>query len=79
MSSPSRPQSIKSNHLRKACAYCSADQVSAPSIRVTCFENLHIINIIALNPCLVSGSAGIKSNVSVKKGTGGDFINCKDL
>ena len=78
VSSSSRPQLIKFNRLRKTCAYCSADQVSAPSIRVTRFKNLHVTDIIALKPCFVSGSTSTKSSVSVKKSTGGDSIGCRD-
>ena len=73
-----KSQSIRSNRLRKFCAHYFADKVSASSIRVPCFENLYVTDIIVLNPCLVSGSASTKSIVSIKKGTGGDSIGYKD-
>lgn len=47
-------------------------------IRVTCFENLHVTDIIVLNPYLVSESVNTKSGVGVKKGTGEDSIDCKN-
>lgn len=52
--------------------------MSAPSIKITCFENLHVIDIIDVNPYLVSGSERTKSSASIKKGTSRDFIDCKD-
>lgn len=79
ISSPGKPQLIKSNRLRKAYAHYFADQVFAPTIKMTHFENLHITDMITLNPCLVSGSAHTKSSNSVKKSIGRKFIGCKDL
>lgn len=73
-----RPQSIRSNCLRKAYVYYSADQVSAPLIRMTCFKNLYITNMIVLNPCLVSRSASTKSHISIKKNNDRDFIGYRD-
>ena len=78
ISSPRRAQSIMSKRLRNACAYCSADQVSIPSIRVMRFENLQVTDISALNPSALTGRARIKSRVKVEKGTGGDLMGCGD-
>lgn len=78
ISFPDRPQLIRSNHLKKAYAYCSADKVSGPSIKVTRFKNLYVTDMIVLNPYLISGSVSTKSSVSIKKGTGGDSISCRD-
>lgn len=74
INSPRRPQSIELNLLKKAYAYYSADQVSIPSTKVTCFKNLYVTNIIALHLSFDGGSASIKSRVSVKKGTEGESI-----
>lgn len=41
-------------------------------------ENLHVTNINALNPSIESGSAKIKSSISIKKRTGGNSIDDKD-
>lgn len=68
------PQSIRSNLLRKACAHCSTDQVSWPSKEVTCFENLHITDIIALNLSFNRESVNTESKNSIKKGLEGEFI-----
>lgn len=75
ISFPGRPQSIKSKRLKIACAHYSANQVSAPLIRVTHFENLHITDMIVLKPCFISERASTKSSVRVKKGAGGDSIS----
>lgn len=69
-----RPQSIKSNLLRKACAHCSADHVYAALIKVTRFKNLQVTHIIALYFSFDRGNARTKSRVSVKNGTGDDSI-----
>lgn len=41
---------------------------------MTCFENLHITDIIALNSFFDHKSANIKSKVCIKNGTEGNFI-----
>lgn len=74
-----RLQSIKSNHLKKACTHCFVDQIFTLSIKMTRFKNLQVTNIITLNSHLVSGSVSTKSNVYVKKSTSRDFIGCRDL
>lgn len=79
MSSFGRSQSIKFKRLRNACTHCSVDQVSASLIKVTCFKNLYVTDMIVLKPYFVSGKASIKSSVSVKKSISGDLIGCKDL
>lgn len=68
-------QSIKSKRFSKICAHFSTDQVSAPSIKMTCFENLYISNLIALNSSLVSGNVSTKSRMKVKKGIGDNSIS----
>lgn len=60
---------MKPKHFKKACAHFSTDQVSAPLIKVTCFENLYITDIIILNPPLVNSNISTKSRIKVKKGT----------
>lgn len=70
---------MKSNYLRKAYAHSSTNQVSISSIRMICFQNLYVTEIIMLNSSLVSGNTSRKSIVKIKKGTNKDFIDCKDL
>lgn len=72
-------QLIEFNHIKKTCAYCFADQISAPLIKVTRFKNLQVTNIIALSSYLICKSASTKSSIIIKKSTGGDFISYRDL
>lgn len=46
-------------------AYYSTDQIFVPSIKVTYFKNLHVIDIIVLNPSLVDKSLSIKSSINL--------------
>lgn len=73
-----KPQSIKSKYLKKAWAYCLADQVSISLIRVIGFENLQVINISTLNLFALTGRARMKFRVKVKKRTSRDSIGCID-
>ena len=64
INSPDRP-STRSSQSNGASAQSFADLVSFPAIRATPLEYLYVTNIIALKPSAVTGSAKIKSNVSV--------------
>lgn len=52
--------------------------MSTVLIKVTCFENLQVTNIIVLNAHLISENVSTKSNASVKEGTSRDFIDYRD-
>lgn len=79
INSPWRPRLIKSSLLRRTWVHYSTDQVSAHSIRIPRFENLQVIDIIALYFSFDRGSASTKSRVSVKIRTGDDSIGRSDL
>ena len=65
---------MKFNLLEKAWAYCFTDYLSVPFIKITCFENLHVSDIIALNFFFNKKNANTKSKINIKKGTRGNFI-----
>lgn len=66
-----RLQSTGSCLETKAWAHFSAVYVFLPSIRVTFLENLEVTDMRALYSFLVKERASMKSNVSIKKSTGG--------
>lgn len=74
-----KPQLIKFNLLRKVWADFFVVYIFIPRITMTLLENLYVININILDLLVKSGSAKIKSRISMIKEIDGDSIGNKDV
>ena len=73
-----KPQSASHSRSRNLFTHSIAVYVSLPGTSATCLENLSVIDMTAFSKSLESGKANMKSIISIWKGTGRDWIGCRD-